>query len=117
MRIIIAAVFIAASMLAGFAQAIQMASPESNKIVKTCLVREGEVADATCQAFVLGVADTTAFYGAAQQMTPPFCIPGEIAPGEMVAVYRDYLREHHVLRQFSAAALVVSAFKQAYPCE
>jgi hypothetical protein len=117
MRIVIAAVLIAASMQAGFAQAIQMASPESNKMVKTCLLQEGDVADATCHAFVLGVADTTAFYGAVQQMTPPFCIPGELAPGEMVAIYRDYLKEHHALRQFSAAALAVSAFKEAYPCE
>jgi hypothetical protein len=72
MRIVIAAVLIAASMQAGFAQAIQMASPESNKMVKTCLLQEGDVADATCHAFVLGVADTTAFYGAVQQMTPPY---------------------------------------------
>ena len=117
MRIIIAAILVVAFMQAGFAQAIQMASPKSNKIVKICLAQDGEVADAPCQAFVLGVADTTAFYGAAQQMTAPFCIPGELAPGELVAVYRDYLKEHHALRQFSAAALAVSALKEAYACE
>jgi hypothetical protein len=34
-----------------------------------------------------------------------------------VAVYRDYLMEHHALQQFSAAVLAVSAFKEGYPCE
>ena len=117
MRRVFTAVLIAASMQAGFVQAIQMASPKSNKMVKTCLLQEGEVADATCQAFVLGVADTTAFYGAAQQMTPPFCIPHDTTAADLVAVYRDYLKDNHSLKQFSAAALAVSAFKNAYPCK
>jgi len=43
-------------MQAGFAQAIKMASPESNKALITCLFQEGEVADATFQAFFLGAA-------------------------------------------------------------
>ena len=81
------------------------------------MVQEGEVANATCQAFVLGVADTTVFYGAAQQMTLPFCIPLETASAELVAVYRDYLKDNHSLKQFSAAALAVSALKNAYPCK
>lgn len=117
MRKVFTAVLMAASMQAGFAQAIQMASPASNKMVKTCLGDEGELANAACQAFVLGVADTTAFYGAAQQMTSPFCIPQGAAPAELLAVYRAYLKDNHSLRPFSAAALAVSAFKNAYPCE
>ena len=117
MRVVFTAVLMVASMHAGLSQAIQTVSPISSKMVKTCLVQEGEVAEATCQAFVLGVAETTAFYGAAQQMAPAFCIPQGITSVEMVAVYRDYLKEHHVLKQFSAAALAVSAFKEGYPCE
>ena len=117
MRTVFKAALIVASMQTGFAQAIQMASPESNKMVKTCLVQEGEVAEAACQAFVLGVADTTVFYGAAQQMTPPFCIPQETTSAELVTVYRDYLKDNHSLKQFSAAALAVSALKNAYPCK
>lgn len=116
MRNILEAVLIVASMQAGFAQAIQMASSSSNKMVKTCLVQE-QVADGICQAFVLGVVDATAFYGAAKQMTPQFCIPRETAAAEIVSVYRDYLKENHALNQFSAAALAISAFKKAYPCE
>ena len=110
-------VLVVASLQTGFAQAIQMASPTSNKMVKTCLVQEGEVADATCQAFVLGVAEATAFYGAAQQLAPAFCIPHQTTSAEMVAAYRNYLKENHALKQFSAAALAVSAFKETYPCE
>jgi hypothetical protein len=117
MRNFFTAVLIVASMQAGFAQAIQMAFPESNKMVKTCLIKDGDVANASCQAFVLGVANATMFYGAAQLMEPPFCIPYETASAEMVAVYRDYLKKHHELKQFSAAAIAVSALKAAYPCE
>lgn len=104
-------------MQAQSAQAIQMASPQSNKMVKTCLVQDDKLADATCQAFVLGVTDSTAFYGAAQQLDPPFCTPRKTALNEVVAVYRDYLKNHHNLKQFSAAALVVAALKAAYPCK
>lgn len=97
--------------------AIQMASSTSNKMVKICSEQEGEVADAACRAFVQGVADVTGFYGAAEQMTLPFCMPVETTPAEMADAYRDYLQDNHVLRQFSAAALAVSAFRDAYPCE
>jgi hypothetical protein len=117
MRTVFTLVFIAAAMQAGFAQAIQMASPQSNKIVKTCLIQGEEVAEATCRAFIIGVADTTMFYSTAQQMTPQFCIPHNTDAGDLVAVYRDYLRSNHSLKQFSAAALAVSAFKNAYPCK
>jgi hypothetical protein len=117
MRKIFTAVLILASMQGGFAQAIQMASPKFNKMVKTCTVQQGELADATCQAFVIGVADTTAFYASAQQLNPQFCIPKEITSGQLVAVYRDYLKENHSLRQFSAAALAILAFKKTFPCQ
>jgi hypothetical protein len=33
-----------------------------------------------------------------------------------VAVYRDYLGKNMALKHFPAAALAVSAFKEAYPC-
>jgi hypothetical protein len=67
-------------------------------------------------AFVQGVADATAFYGAAEQLTPSFCIPAVTTPAELVEVYREYLEDNHALRQFSAAALAISAFKERFPC-
>lgn len=94
-----------------------MASPKSNRMVKLCAAQDTEVADAACQAFVEGVAGATAFYGAAQQMTLPFCIPATTTSAELVAVYRDYLDDNHALRQFSAAALAISAFRARFPCE
>lgn len=102
---------------ASLAYGVQMASPKSNNLVKICTVQQGEVADAACQAFVQGVVEVTSFYSAAQQIAAPFCVPLETAPEEMVAIYRDYLKSHHELRQFSAAALAVSALKEAFPCE
>lgn len=117
MKKLIAAVFVVGALQCHWAYAIQMASPKSNKMVKVCTLQEGEVADAACQAFVQGVADATAFYGAAEQMTLPFCIPGETTPAELVVVYRDYLESNHALRQFSAAALAISALRETFPCE
>jgi hypothetical protein len=117
MRKLIAVVLAIVALQAYLAHGIQMAAPTSSKMVKICSIQEGEVADASCQAFVQGVADVTAFYGIAKQLTPSFCIPDDTAPAELVAVYRDYLKDNHVLRQFSAAALAVSAFKDAFPCE
>jgi hypothetical protein len=117
MRTLIATALTVAFMQAHVAHAIQMATPELNNMVKTCTLHTGEVADAACQAFVLGVAETTAFYAGAGQMTPQFCIPADVAPAQLLAVYRSYLKNNHVLRQFSAAALTVSSFKQSYPCE
>lgn len=117
MRKLITAVLAMACLQAYSAQAIQMSTSQFNTMVKTCTAHEGEVAEAACQAFVQGVVEVTAFYGTAKQMMSPFCIPVEITPGEMVAVYRDYLKDNHSLRQFSAAVLAVSAFKIAFPCE
>jgi hypothetical protein len=117
MRKLFAAVLVVAAIQGHWAHAIQTASPKPNKIVKVCTVQDGEVADAACQAFVEGVVDATAFYGAADQMALPFCIPAETTPAEMVVIYRDYLNEHHALRQFSAAALAIAAFRGTFPCE
>ncbi|MCB1690430.1 MAG: hypothetical protein KDI33_18165 [Halioglobus sp.] len=115
-KLITAALFIAATQ-AQWAYAIQTASPKPNRIVKMCTVQEGEVADAACQAFVEGVVDATAFYGAAEQLALPFCIPRETTSAELVTIYRKYLGDNHPLRQFSAAALAISAFRAQFPCE
>ena len=102
---------------AHFAQAeIQMARPTLNKMVKTCTAQD-EVADAACRSFLAGVVDTTAFYANAQLLTPAFCIPAETDSSEILGVYREYIVNNHSLSRFSAAALAVSAFKNAYPCK
>ena len=101
-----------------FAQAVvQTVSLKSSQMVKTCTIKNEEVADAACQGFVLGVADTTAFYGGGKLMTPPFCIPRETAPGELVAVFRGYLNKSRGIKHFPAAALAITAFKDAFPCQ
>jgi Ssp1 endopeptidase immunity protein Rap1a len=99
------------------AQAVQMASPKSNKMVKLCSQGSAEESEAVCQAFVEGVAGATAFYGAAQQMALPFCIPSSTTGAELVSVYRTFLDDNHALRQFSAAGLAIAAFRAQYPCE
>ena len=117
MKKLFAAILVLAATQGHWAQAIQMASPKSNKIVKLCSAQDSEVADAACQAFVEGVAGATAFYGAAQQMTLPFCIPSATTGAELVKVYRAFLDDNHALRQFSAAGLAITAFRAQYPCE
>lgn len=118
MRKLMTVVLTAACMHVPFAQAVvQTVSLKSSQMVKTCSVDNEQLADVACQAFVLGVTDTTAFYGAGKLMAPPFCIPREVAPGELLAVYRDYLREHRGIKHFPAAALAIMAFKDAFPCE
>ena len=117
MRKLIMVALTVACMHVPFAQAVvQTVSLKSSKMVKTCSVENEAVADAACQAFVLGVADTTAFYGAGKLMTPPFCIPRQAAPSELVAVYRDYLKEHRGIKHFPAAALAIMALKGVFPC-
>lgn len=107
----------AALLLPNFAQAgVQKAPPDMNKLVKLCLMEKEQSADTACQAFVAGVVGTSRLYATTGQMTPAFCIPEEIAPGEVVAVYRDYLGNNKALKHFPASALAVSAFKEAYPC-
>ena len=118
MRKLIMVVLTVTCMHVPFAQAgVQTVSLKSSQMVKTCSVENETVADAACQGFVLGVADTTAFYGAGKLMTPPFCIPRETAPGELVAVFRDYLKKHRGIKHFPAAALAITAFKGAFPCQ
>lgn len=116
MKKLIAAILAVVAIQAQLVHGIQMASPKSNRIVKTCTEQEGEASDAACQAFVQGVADVTAFYSAAQQMTAPFCVPVETSPEQLLGVYRAYLENHHALRQLSAAAQAVAALKEAFPC-
>lgn len=100
-----------------FAQAeIQMARSTPNKMVKTCMVQE-EAAGAACRSFLSGVVDATVFYANAQLLTPAFCIPAEVDSSEILEVYREYIADNHSLNRFSAAALAVSAFKNAYPCQ
>jgi hypothetical protein len=100
-----------------YAQAVvQTVSLKSSHMVKTCSVENEAVADAACQGFVFGVADTTAFYGAGKLMKPPFCIPRETAPGELLAVFRDYINKNKGVKHFPAAALAIAAFKDAFPC-
>ncbi|CAA0094087.1 Uncharacterised protein [Halioglobus japonicus] len=117
MKKLFAAVLVLAAMQSHWVYAIQMASPKSNKIVKLCSVQDAELADVACQSFVEGVVDATAFYGAAEQLVLPFCIPATTTAAELVGVYRDYLNDNHALRQFSAAALAISAFREQFPCE
>ena len=95
---------------------VQKAPPDMNRMVKLCLVVQEELADAACRAFVSGVVETSRLYTTTGQMTAAFCIPADVAPADTVAVYRDYLGKNLALKHFPAAALAVSAFKEAYPC-
>lgn len=107
----------AALLLAAVAQAgVQKAPPDMNKLVKLCLLEEEQSATPACQAFVAGVVETSRLYATTGRMTPAFCIPAKVAPGEVVATYRDYLAKNRALKHFPAAALAVSAFTEAYPC-
>lgn len=116
MNKVVAAILVLIVMQVELAHGIQMASPKSNNMVKICTLQEGEAADAACQAFVQGVADVTAFYGSVHELALPFCLDDELTPADLVVVYREYLAANHELRQFSAAALAVAAFKAAFPC-
>lgn len=109
--------FSAVAFQANLAQAdIQMARTTPNKMVKTCTAQD-EAADLACRSFLTGVIDSTRFYANAQLLTPAFCIPAETDSSEILSVYRGYIVNNHSLNRFSAAALAVSAFKNAYPCK
>ena len=107
----------AAVLLANLTQAgVQKAPAAMNRMVKLCLAVQEELADAACRGFVSGVAETSRLFATTGQMTAAFCLPADLPPGDAVAVYRDYLGKNMALKHFPAAALAVSAFKEAYPC-
>ena len=104
-------------LLANVTQAgVQKAPPDMNRMVKLCLANQEELADAACRAFVSGVVETSRLYATTGQMPAAFCPPADGPPGDPVAVYRAYLSKNMALKHFPAAALAVSAFKEAYPC-
>lgn len=118
MKKLLSAVLAAGSLLGTCAQAeVQKAPPNGSQMVKLCAVEQGEVAEATCRGFVIGVIDITRSYATMKLLQPPFCIPREVAMSETIAVYKKYLEENRAIKHFPASALAVTAFKDAYPCE
>lgn len=106
-----------ASLTGGLATAgVQKAPPNTNQMVKLCTLDTGEVADALCRGFVLGVIQTTSLYVTTTSMAAPFCVPQGADPAKLLSVYREYLGKNHELKHFPAASLAVSAFTEAFPC-
>lgn len=118
MRKFFAAVLATTSLLGHVTQAeVQKAPQNGRMIVRLCMEEQGEVAGATCRGFVAGMIDITRLYASSKSLQPSFCVPPETSPDEAVAVYRKYLKENRSMKHFPAAALALTAFKKAYPCE
>lgn len=117
MKMVYAAVVLAASLFGGIAQAeVQKFSGKINQMVKLCMQEQDDFAEAACQGFVLGVVTTTRQYTALKQISPTFCISRDIDIDELVAAYRQYLNQNRARNYFPAATLAIAAFMESYPC-
>ena len=88
---------------------------DGNKLLEICKAPERTVSRANCLGFVVGVQQTLtdlAYFGA---LNGPPCIRDGVTPSQMADVVVTYLAENPKERNWSAAALVASALKKAWP--
>jgi hypothetical protein len=69
-----------------------------------------------CLMYARGVADTLGLWQNLAPNTAPACIPPEVTATQLKDVGQQYMTIHANERHYAVAPLLMTAFKQEWPC-
>jgi hypothetical protein len=104
------ALFCAALLCAGAAQAQRVSLVDGTKLLDLC----GQIKPLQCEAYLSGIADMIAEQ---KDKKPAACIPATAQISQIRGAVVNYLRHHPEAAPLKAAGVTVIALHTAYPCE
>ncbi|MCP5144228.1 MAG: hypothetical protein H6978_05340 [Gammaproteobacteria bacterium] len=96
----------------------------ADTVAQWCRLAEQGAADAAdkhaageaCLAFIAGVHDTNTLLVTAAGMNPTYCAPADATLGQLARVFSGYMARNEEDGNLPAAAAVMLALQESYPC-